>query len=170
MVTTCLKKQQGNCTEFVVPKTDNTKEEKKAYLVSHALNPDDILTDNSADSEDSDINDDTEVSLESLESESDGEVYSSELNEPQNKDQDQGNGEHGLQVWTCVKDATENNCEETREEFEQAHRSDQINEHTETTDRSCWREPTHDANRKDEPVIDVNSIAVLVKLREVSFN
>lgn len=67
-------------------------------MVSHALNPDDILTDNSADSEDSDINDDTEVSLESLESESDGEVYSSELNEPQNKDQDQGNGEHGLQV------------------------------------------------------------------------
>lgn len=51
------------------------KEEKKAYLVSRGFNPDDILTDNSADSDDSDINDDdTEVSLESLESESDGEV------------------------------------------------------------------------------------------------
>lgn len=74
------------------------KEKTKAYLVSHGLNPDDILMDNSADLDDSDINDDTEVSLESLESESDLEVYSSELNEPQNKDQDQGNGEHGLQV------------------------------------------------------------------------
>lgn len=69
-----------------------------------------------------------------------------------------------------MKDATENNCEKIREEFEQAHRNDHINEHTGTTDRSCWREPTHDASRKDAPDIDVNSIAVLVKLRQVSFN
>ena len=51
------------------------------------------------------------------------------MNEPQNKDQDQGNSEHGLQVRTRVKDAIENDCEEIREEFEQAHRSDQRNEH-----------------------------------------
>ena len=146
------------------------KEEKKAYLVSRGFNPDDILTDNSADSDDSDINDHSEVSLESLESDSDGEVYSNELNEPQNKDQDRGNGEHGLQVRTRVKDAIENDCEEIREEFEQAHRSDQRNEQKGTTDRSCWREPSHDASRKNAPVIDVNSIVVLDKLREVSFN
>lgn len=92
------------------------EEEKKAYLVSHGFNPDDILTDNSADSDDSD---DIEVSLENLVSESDGEVYSSELEKPQKKDQDEGNGEPSLSVQTCMKDTIEHNCEEIREELEQ---------------------------------------------------
>ena len=172
------------------------KEEKKAYLVSCGVVPNDILP-GSSESDASDFSDDTEVSLESPVSGSDGEVENDEFQESRKKGYGHGKGEHCPPVRNCERGArpddgwtvkptpdvnapdreipfeclpSENNYKVTREEFEKAQKSDHRNEHQETPERNCWREPKPDTSLKDTPAIDVNSVVVLDKLRELSWN
>ena len=172
------------------------KEEKKAYLVSCGMHPNNILS-GSSESDGSNFSDDTEDSLEGPVSDSDKDVDNNEFEEPQKKGYNHGKDEHCPPVWNCERDArpddrwtvkpaldvkagdkeipyeclaSKNNCKKTREEFEKAHKSDHLDERQETPEWNCWREPKPDASLKDTPAIDMDTAVVLDKLSEVSWN
>ena len=117
------------------------KEEKKAFLLSCGIEANKIVTSTpGSDSAESDSSYDTEVSLESVVSESDGETV---------KCSDEGDEAHGVGH----------------------HLSDTDVQQTDAPGRSdCHRDVGIESNLKNQPAIDVNSVIVLEKLREVSWN
>ena len=170
------------------------KEEKRVYLASCGVDPKDILS-NSSESDGSDFSDDTEVSLESLDSDIDREVSNSEFKEVQKKGHwteehypPATNSERDARPdgsWTVqaldVNDAddreipleslvSESNSKVAQKEFEKTDKSNDWNECQDTPERDSWRHAKPDGSLKDTPVIDVNSVVVLDELREVSWN
>lgn len=164
------------------------------YLASCSVDPKDILSD-SSESDGSDFSDDTEVSLESLDSDIDREVSNSEFKEVQKKGDwteehypPATNSERDARPddsWTVqaldVNDADnreipfeslvgESNSKVAQKEFEKTDKSDDWNECQDTPERDSWRHAKPDGNLKDTLVIDVNSVVVLDELREVSWN
>lgn len=169
------------------------KEEKRVYLVSCGVDPKSILSD-SSESDGSDFSDDTEVSLESVESDLDGEVNTNEFVEVQKKGH--WAEEHYRPATNSERDArpdgrwnvtaldvnvynrefslenvvTESNSEVAREEFEKTDKSNDWSEGKDSPRRNSWRHVKLDGSLKDTSAIDVNSVVVLDKLREVSWN
>lgn len=168
------------------------KKEKKAYLASCGVDPKDTLPDSSeSDSDGSDFSNDTEVSLESLSSETDEEINNSEFKNVKKKGH--WTEEHYPPLRTYERNArpanqpavdmnadnreipfnrlaSESNSKEARKEFEKSDKNDHLNENHDTPERNSWRHAERDGLLKDAPAIDVNSVVVLDKLREVSWN
>ena len=169
------------------------KEEKRVYLISCRVDPKSILSDSSQ-SDGSDFSDDTEVSLESLDSDLDGEVNTNDLIEVQKKGR--WAEEHYRPATNSERDArpddrwnvpvldvnadnrettlenviTESGSKVARKEFEKTDKSNGWSEDKDTPERNSWRHAKPDGSLKDTPVIDVNSVVVLDKLREVLWN
>ena len=65
---------------------------------------------------------------------------------------------------------TDSKSKVTWKDFEKTGKSDDWSEDQDTPERNSWRHPNADGSLKDTSVIDVNSVVVLDKLREVSWN
>ena len=65
---------------------------------------------------------------------------------------------------------TESDSTVARKQFEKTDKSNGWREDKDTPERNSWRHAKPDGSLKDTLVIDVNSVVVLDKLREVSWN